>query len=138
MVGRQGVGRNAPLGGSRSPRFFTRKRYDYFVCIREMLRVGESRSSLDPRDSDTTCHRGFFGNAVIMSESFCHYDSVSHVMFSSTSKQFFLYKKTTLLTRQTDIATLNIILIRILLLELLSNSDKSFHICSDNERFTRF
>ena len=61
-----GVGwfvRNAPLGGSRSPRFFTRKGYDHFfpsddrfacVCIGEMLRVGESRSSLDPRVSDTT------------------------------------------------------------------------------------
>ena len=42
------LGRNAPLGGSRSPRF-----------IGEMLRVGESRSSLDPRDSDTTRCRGF-------------------------------------------------------------------------------
>ena len=41
--------RIAPLGGGRSPRFFTHEGYDHFVCIGEMLRVGESRSSLDPR-----------------------------------------------------------------------------------------
>ena len=40
------IRKGAPLGGGRSPQ-----------SDGETLRVGESRSSLDPRGSDTTCCR---------------------------------------------------------------------------------
>jgi len=75
MVGSRGVLGNAPLGGSRSPQ-----------SDREMLRVGESRSSLDPRVSDTTDRRGLCGNIVITIERSGPDDSLEVISsFSTTS-----------------------------------------------------